>query len=85
MKMKALPRKRLNTKTGTLTLQDARLLCDKRMTYTAVREGLDAEHAIRLLGRKGSEYKNGHPDFVGCPIAMRQTHGLCYGRRGSGH
>ena len=26
----------LDTKTGTLTLQDARLLCDKRMVYTAV-------------------------------------------------
>ena len=27
-------------------------------------------------------YKIGHPDFVGCPIAMRQAHGLCCGRRG---
>ena len=27
-------------------------------------------------------YKNGHPDFAGCPIAMRQAHGLCCGRRG---
>ena len=26
----------LNTKTGTLTLQDARLLCDKRMAYATV-------------------------------------------------
>ena len=34
--MKALLREGLNTKTGTLTLQDARLLCDKRMAYTAV-------------------------------------------------
>ena len=39
---------------GTLTLQDARLLCDKRMTYAAVREGLDAESAIRLPDWKDS-------------------------------
>ena len=42
---------------GTLTLQDARLPCDKRMAYAVVREGLDAEHAIRLPGRKGSIQK----------------------------
>ena len=36
MKMKALPRERLDTKMGTLTLQDTRLLCDKRMAYAAV-------------------------------------------------
>ena len=67
MKMKAIPRKRLDTKTSTLTLQDARLPCDKRMAYAADgggldaepairfpdRKGLDAEPAIRLLGRKG--------------------------------
>ena len=35
MKMKALPRKRLDTKTGILTLQDARLSCDKRIVYAA--------------------------------------------------
>ena len=35
-KMKALPRVRLNTKTGTLILQDARLPCDKRMAYATV-------------------------------------------------
>ena len=34
--MKALLREGLNTKTGTLTLQDARLSCGKRMTYAAV-------------------------------------------------
>ena len=51
--MKVLPRERLNTKTGTLTLQDARLLCDKRMAYTAVGGGLYAEPAIRLPDRKG--------------------------------
>ena len=34
-KMKALPRVRLNTKTGTLTLRDTRLLYDKRMAYAA--------------------------------------------------
>ena len=47
-------RKDQHTKTGTLTLQDARLSCDKRMAYAAVGGGLYAEHAIRLLGRKGS-------------------------------
>ena len=36
MKMKALTRERLDTKSGTQTLQDARLLCDKRMTYATV-------------------------------------------------
>ena len=55
--MKALPRVRLNTKIGTPTLQDARLPCDKRMTYTAVGGSLYAEHTIRLLGRKGSIQK----------------------------
>ena len=33
-----------------------------------------------LVGR--IVYKNGHPDFAGCPIVMRQAHGLCCGRRG---
>ena len=56
-KMKVLPRERLNTKTGTLTLQDARLVCDKRMTYAAVGGSLYAEHAIRLPDRKGSIQK----------------------------
>ena len=31
-----LGQKGLDTKTGTLTLQDARLPCDKRMAYAAV-------------------------------------------------
>jgi len=126
-KMKVLPRERLNTKTSTLTLHDARLLCDKCMTYTAVGGGLYAEYAIRLLGRKDNiqkrapwlcrmpachatsawsmlrskkvwtlnlqldfpvgrvAYKNGHPDFAGCPIAMWKANGLCCGLRGSGH
>ena len=53
MKMKALPRERLNTKTGTLTLQDARLLCDKRMAYATVGGGLDAEPAIGLSRSEG--------------------------------
>ena len=57
MKMKAFPRKRLDTKTGTLTLQGARLPCDKCMAYAAVREDLDAEYAIRLPDRKGSIQK----------------------------
>ena len=122
--MKVLPRERLDTKTGTPTLHDARLLCDKCMAYAMVEGGLYAEPAIRFPDRKGSiqkraprlcrmpdchaasawpilrseeaytlnmrldspigrvAYKNGHPDFAGCPITMRQTHGLCYGRRG---
>ena len=49
----------LNTKTGILILQDARLLCDKRMTYTAVGGSLYAEYAIRLPDRKGSIKKTG--------------------------
>ena len=53
MKMKAFPRKRLDTKTGTLTLQDARLPCDKRMAYAVVGRGLDAEPEIKFLDRKG--------------------------------
>lgn len=56
-KMKAIPRERLNTKTGTLALQNARLLCDKRMVYTAIGGSLYAEYAIRLLGRKDSIQK----------------------------
>ena len=61
-------RKDQYTKTGTLILQSARLSCDKRMVYAAVRggldaelrldslvrRGLDAESAIRLSGRKDS-------------------------------
>ena len=47
----------LNTKTGTSTLQDARLLCEKRMAYAAIGEGLDAEYAIRLPDWKGSIQK----------------------------
>ena len=42
---------------GTLTLQDARLPCDKRMAYAVVGGGLDTEPTIRLLGRKGSIQK----------------------------
>ncbi len=80
--MKALPRERLNTQSGTLTLQDARLPCGKRMACAAVGGGLNAGSAIRLLGRKESGYKNGHPDFAGCSIAMRKAHGLCCGLRG---
>ena len=58
-------------KTGTRTLQDARLPCDKRMTYAAVRGGMNTESAISILGRKRSGYKNGYSDFAGCPIAMQ--------------
>ena len=57
MKMKVLPRERLDTKTGTLALQDARLPCDKRMAYAAVRGGLYTEPAIRFPDRKGSIQK----------------------------
>ena len=46
-----------HTKTGTLTLQDARLLCGKRMAYATVRGGIGAEPAIRLPGRKDSIQK----------------------------
>ena len=52
--MKVLPRERLNTKTSSLTLQDARLLCDKRMAYAAVGGSLYAEYAIRLSDQKDS-------------------------------
>ena len=38
---------------GTLTLQDARLLCDKRMAYAAVGRSLNAESAIRPSSQKG--------------------------------
>ena len=34
--IRLLGRKNQNAKTGTLTLQDARLPCGKRMAYTAV-------------------------------------------------
>ena len=44
---------------GTLALQDARLLCDKRMTYATVGGGLDTEPAIRLLSRKDQHTKTG--------------------------
>ena len=43
----------MDTKTGTLALQDARLPCGKRMAYAAVGGGLNAEPAIRFLGQKG--------------------------------
>ena len=52
MKMKALPRERLDTKSGTLTLQDARLPCNKRMAYAAYGGSPYAEPAIRLLSQK---------------------------------
>ena len=47
----------LDTKTSILTLQDARLPCDKRMTYAVVGGSLYTEHAIRLPDRKGSIQK----------------------------
>ena len=42
---------------GTLTLQDARLSCGKRMAYAAVGGSLYTEPAIRLPDRKGSMQK----------------------------
>ena len=57
MKMKALPRERLDTKSGILTLQDARLPCDKRIVYAAVGGSLYAEPAIRLSDQKDSIQK----------------------------
>ena len=50
-------RKGVDTKTGILTLQDARLPCDKRIACAAVRRDLNTEPAIRLLGRKDSIQK----------------------------
>ena len=47
----------LDTKTGTLALQDARLPCGKRMAYAADRGGLYTEHAIRLSDQKDSIQK----------------------------
>ena len=58
-KMKALLRERLNTKTGTLTLQDARLPCDKRRAYATVGGRIGAEPAIRLPGQKDLDTKTG--------------------------
>ena len=57
LRLDSLVGRGLNTKAGTRTLQDARLPCDKRMAYAAVREGLDAEYAIRLSGQKDSMQK----------------------------
>ena len=83
MKIKVLSRERLDTKTGTLTLQDARLPCDKRIAYTEV--GGSWTLNLRLDSSVGRiAYKIGHPGFAGCPFAMRQAHGICYGLRGSG-
>ena len=52
-------RKGADTKTGTRTLQDARLSCDKRMAYAVVGGGLYTEPAIRLFSRKGQHTKSG--------------------------
>ena len=49
------PVRKIRTKAGILTLQDARLSCDKRMAYAAVGGGLNAESAIRFSGQKESE------------------------------
>ena len=51
----------MDTKTNTLTLQDARLPCDERMVYAAVGGRIGAEPAIRLSGRKDSIQKMGTP------------------------
>ena len=42
---------------GILILQGVRLPCDKRMAYTAVRGGVNAEPAIRLFIQKDSMQK----------------------------
>ena len=55
---------------GTLTLQDARLPCDKRMAYAAVRECLDAGYAIRLPDRKDQPTKTG-------TLALQDARLLC--------
>ena len=34
------------------------MLCEKRMAYAAIGEGLDAEYVIRLPDRKGSIQKH---------------------------
>ena len=52
--MKALLKERLDTKTDTLTLQDARLPCNKCRAYAAVGGRIGAEPAIRFFGRKDS-------------------------------
>lgn len=59
---------------GILTLQDARLSCDKRMAYAMVGRGLNAEHAIRLPDRKGL---NAEPEirFLGQKGQNARTHG----------
>ena len=54
--IRLLSRKDQHTKMGTLTLQDARLLCDKHMVYAAVGGGLDAEPTIGLSRSEGSGY-----------------------------
>ena len=59
LRLDSLVGRGLNTKAGTRTLQDARLPCGERMAYTAVKRGLDAEPAIRLLGRKDQHTKTG--------------------------
>ena len=49
----------LDTKIGTSTLQDARLLCDKRMAYAAVGGRIGAEPAIRFPSWKDQYTKTG--------------------------
>ena len=51
--------KGVDTKTGSLTLQDARLPCDERMAYAAVGGRIGAEPAISFLGRKDLNTKMG--------------------------
>jgi len=56
--IRLLSRKEQHTKSGTLTLQNARLPCSKRMTYAAVRGRIGAEPAIRPLSRKEQHTKS---------------------------
>ena len=51
--IRPLSRKEQHTKAGTPTLQDARLLCNKHMAYTAVGGRISAEPAIGLSRSKG--------------------------------
>ena len=55
--IRPLSRKEQHTKSGTLTLQDVRLPCDKRMAYAAVGGRIGAKPAIRLPDRKDSIQK----------------------------
>ena len=50
------------------------------MAYAAVGGVWTLNLQLDFLVRRIA-YKNRHPDFAGCPIAMWKAHGLCYGLR----